>query len=330
MSQTKIEVFDHSINLGWGCKLDCSFCYAKGQAAVHAPNVIKYRWNPAPAEPDILEADYFSFSNKVSNFEPVFFNGYNPKLPKKKPVDVFASSMSDPTFWSSDWWLALFRLCDDHKIHRFFILSKRPGLAYRLFREFDCRWPANLYLGASATNQDEYNQRSRALSNLQIPQRTYIALEPLLGAVTIPDRHKPAWIWLGGQSGAGAPLLSRDWVRQVRDGCTLLDIPFFFKQWGDAGGMYAEYNDDGLPLLDGRIHDERLYRDEHTSDADLELADMAGHKAWECCFMELHTSSGASKKQYRQISPKPKNPYHPRSAQHRAWETGWIFNYGFH
>jgi protein gp37 len=41
------------------------------------------------------------------------------------------------------------------------------------------------------------------------------------------------WIVVGGESGPKARSMHPDWVRSIRDQCSLNGIPFFFKQWGE-------------------------------------------------------------------------------------------------
>jgi protein gp37 len=47
------------------------------------------------------------------------------------------------------------------------------------------------------------------------------------------------WVIVGGESGSGARPCNLTWVRSIRDLCVDLNVPFFFKQWGEW--MPAEY-----------------------------------------------------------------------------------------
>jgi hypothetical protein len=40
------------------------------------------------------------------------------------------------------------------------------------------------------------------------------------------------WVIVGGESGAGARPLRKEWVISIRDQCDRAKVPFFFKQWG--------------------------------------------------------------------------------------------------
>lgn len=41
------------------------------------------------------------------------------------------------------------------------------------------------------------------------------------------------WVIVGGESGHGARPMHPEWVRRILIQCTLADVPFFFKQWGE-------------------------------------------------------------------------------------------------
>ncbi|MBI1913304.1 MAG: DUF5131 family protein [Planctomycetes bacterium] len=40
------------------------------------------------------------------------------------------------------------------------------------------------------------------------------------------------WVIVGGESGAGARPMQKEWVLSIRDLCEKAKVPFFFKQWG--------------------------------------------------------------------------------------------------
>jgi len=78
----------------------------------------------------------------------------------------------------------------------------------------------------------------------------FLSVEPLLedlGAIDLSGIH---WVIVGGESGAGARPMQRDWVVNIRRQCKRAKVPFFFKQWGGVhkGRTGRE--------LDGRTYDE--------------------------------------------------------------------------
>ena len=58
------------------------------------------------------------------------------------------------------------------------------------------------------------------------------------------------WVIAGGESGPKARPIKIEWVREIRDQCTVNNIPFFFKQWG---GTRKKKNG---RILDGKLWDE--------------------------------------------------------------------------
>jgi protein gp37 len=58
------------------------------------------------------------------------------------------------------------------------------------------------------------------------------------------------WVIMGGESGHGHRPIQADWIRDVRDQADVLDVAFFFKQWG---GIRPK---SGGRVLDGSTYDE--------------------------------------------------------------------------
>jgi protein gp37 len=61
------------------------------------------------------------------------------------------------------------------------------------------------------------------------------------------------WVIVGGENGPGARPMKAEWVRNIRDECVALGIPFFFKGWGgvrrtDAGRMLDGKTWNEMPL----------------------------------------------------------------------------------
>jgi len=54
---------------------------------------------------------------------------------------------------------------------------------------------------------------------------------------------------VGGESGAGARPMQKEWVLSIRDQCERAQVPFFFKQWGGVRKSKAGRD------LDGKTYD---------------------------------------------------------------------------
>ena len=68
------------------------------------------------------------------------------------------------------------------------------------------------------------------------------------------------FVIVGGESGPGARPMHPDWVRRVRNDCQDVNVPFFFKQWGEwkpenQGGCFGEahmWDDGGFSYKSGK------------------------------------------------------------------------------
>ena len=169
-------------------------------------------------------------------------------LHMKQPKMIFVNSMSD-LFHSTvpeEYIFRVFEVMRAAHWHTFQVLTKRAGRLRQLGQRID--WPANVWMGVSI-ELDELTPRADALRDIT-PAVRFLSCEPLLGPLPSLNLEGIHWVITGGESGPGARPCDPDWVRDVRDLCQPLGIPFFHKQWGGrtpkAGGR----------LLDGRLWDE--------------------------------------------------------------------------
>jgi protein gp37 len=131
--------------------------------------------------------------------------------------------------------------------------------------------PGNWWLGVSVEDQKTADERIPIL--LQIPAaKRFVSVEPMLGPIDVskwlnaiccykcggpliqtqlagchtydckqcgPDRRAAEvkdcldWVILGGETGPGARPLHPDWVKSLRGQCQAVEVPFFFKGWGE-------------------------------------------------------------------------------------------------
>lgn len=138
------------------------------------------------------------------------------------------------------------------------LLTKRPenvcGLVFDRWGKAD--WPSNLWIGASAENQETADERIPEL--LKIPARIrFLSCEPLLGPVDLvravnkldwldPASLKPGgidWVICGGESGSGARPMQADWVCSIRDQCKAANVPIFIKQMGSEYARRHHFSD---------------------------------------------------------------------------------------
>jgi|GEM_PF-827168 len=76
-----------------------------------------------------------------------------------------------------------------------------------------------------------------------------------LGPIDLDGIH---WVIVGGESGAGARPMEKEWVVSIRDQCQRAGVAFFFKQWGGVRKSKAGRR------LDGRTYDAFPDRSEAT------------------------------------------------------------------
>jgi protein gp37 len=170
------------------------------------------------------------------------------------PKMVFVNSMSDlfhedvPESYIDN----VARVMQLTNWHTYQVLTKRAERLHELLST-RLRWAANLdhvWWGVSVEN------RAHGLPRLELLRRTparvrFLSVEPLLedlGAIDLRGIH---WVIVGGESGAGARPMQRDWVASIRDQCAAAGVPFFFKQWG--GFQKSKHGRE----LDGRTYDEQ-------------------------------------------------------------------------
>lgn len=116
------------------------------------------------------------------------------------------------------------------------LLTKRPENLPRLFWRFGFarRWPANVWVGATAENQAMADKRVPLLR--EVPARVrFLSVEPMLERVDLEGRLEGIhWVICGGESGSEAEArpLDLEWAREINAQCCVAGVPFFFKQAG--------------------------------------------------------------------------------------------------
>jgi protein gp37 len=166
----------------------------------------------------------------------------------RQPRVVFVNSMSDlfhakvPLAYVRD----VFDVMRDTPQHTYQVLTKRSTRLRRLADQLD--WPANVWMGVSVESADHL----RRVDDLRASGGAvkFLSAEPLLGPLHGLDLDGIDWVITGGESGPHARSCDPEWVRAIRDACSLTETAFFHKQWGGrnpkAGGRE----------LDGRTWDE--------------------------------------------------------------------------
>lgn len=166
---------------------------------------------------------------------------------------IFVNSMSDLFHEDipDDYIAEVARVMQAADWHVFQVLTKRADrlaslLAGRL------AWAARLphvWWGVSVEDRKHGVPRMSDLRRTGARVR-FLSVEPLLEDIGRIDLRQIDWVIVGGESGAGARPMKKEWVTSIREQCASSRVPFFFKQWG--GFLKARNGRE----LEGRTFDE--------------------------------------------------------------------------
>lgn len=161
---------------------------------------------------------------------------------------VFVNSMSD-LFHAKvplDFVRQVFEVMEKTPQHTYQVLTKRSARLPKIADQL--RWPVNLWLGVSVENEDHMYRVDHLR---QVPAAVrFLSCEPLIGPLPGLNLDGIGWVITGGESGPKARPLDPEWVREIRDTCLDVEVPFFHKQWGGRTPK------EGGRLLDGLLWSE--------------------------------------------------------------------------
>jgi protein gp37 len=159
--------------------------------------------------------------------------------------DLFQQEVPD------DYILAVVRVMQLANWHTYQVLTKRSERMRDLLQT-KLRSAANqphIWWGVSVENRKHGVPRIDHLRAAPAKVR-FLSIEPLLedlGPINLEGIH---WVIVGGESGAGARPMKKEWVVAIRDQCQKAGVSFFFKQWGGVRKKQAGRE------LDGKTYDE--------------------------------------------------------------------------
>jgi len=234
MSQgSTIEWTDATWNPVRGCtKISpgCAHCYAE---------TFSERFRGVPGHPYEQGFDLRLVPEKLA--EPLRWT---------KPSMIFVNSMSDLFHEEvpDEYIVQVARVMQQANWHHYQVLTKRSqrmGSLLHAKLRFVERL-GHIWWGVSVENRKHGLPRVEHLRNSPAGLR-FLSIEPLLEDVGRIDLEGIHWVIVGGESGAGARPMRKEWVRAIRDQCADARVPFFFKQWGGV-----RKSDHGR-MLNGRI-----------------------------------------------------------------------------
>jgi protein gp37 len=211
--------------------------------------------------------------------EPVKWNRAAEKAGERKRV--FCASMADVGEDRRDLDASrerLMALIEATPALDWLLLTKRPESMQRLFPWL--QWPANVWLGTTAEDQEQAEKRIPHLLSVPAAVR-FLSVEPMLGAIDLSDlvrtmpgageHHYSAlecdvdpeddewngrtvdWVIVGGESGPRACPFDLDAARRIVADCKSAGVAVFVKQlgerWARESGTYKQDSHGGTPEL---------------------------------------------------------------------------------
>jgi protein gp37 len=235
MKKSKIEWTEETWNPTTGCNkvsAGCKNCYAEVMA-----NRLKAMGTPG-------YENGFEFTLMPDRLEQ--------PLKKKKGTKYFVNSMSDlfhekmPKVFL-DKILGVISLTPQH-IYQ--ILTKRENAMFEYFK--DKHVPENIWLGVTVEDKKHGVPRIDKLRNINASIK-FLSVEPLLEDIGKIDLTGIDWVIVGGESGAKARPMKKEWALSVQKQCEEQNVAFFFKQWGawGADGVKRSKKSNGR-ILEGK------------------------------------------------------------------------------
>jgi len=178
----------------------------------------------------------------------------------RAPKMIFVNSMSDLFHEAvpDNYIAAVAQVMVAAKWHTYQVLTKRSDRLRKLLNT-KLRFAAeqeHIWWGVSVEDKKYGLPRIEDLRNANAEVR-FLSVEPLLEDMGRLDLRGIDWMIVGGESGAGARPMKKEWVLPLRDQCKHSGVPFFFKQWGGVRKAKAGRR------LEGKTYDEFPKRVRH-------------------------------------------------------------------
>lgn len=266
-SQSAIEWTDATWNPVRGCtKISpgCKHCYAETFAE---------RFRGVKGHPYEQGFDLRLVPEKLA--EPLRWR--DPKM-------IFVNSMSD-LFHDAvpdEYILAVAKVMVAANWHTYQVLTKRSARIQKLLNStlsFAAKQP-HIWWGVSAEDKKYGLPRVEHLRKTNAAVR-FLSVEPLLEDLGQLNLAGIDWVIVGGESGAGARPMKKEWVVSVRNQCRRNGAAFFFKQWGGVRKSVTGRK------LDGRTYDEFPDRVQHPVLPAHECVSIAEQIAVSCAWVKL-------------------------------------------
>jgi len=243
---TKIAWCDHTFNPWIGCQKvspGCQNCYAEKLAHFHG-------WVKEWGKDYRLTSEP-NWKKPIQWAKQAVKDGVVRRVFCASLADVFDTNVSNA--WRHNLWRLII---ETGKIGglEWLLLTKRPE---NIRLDLPISWVVNpppfVRIGITCENQEMADKRIPILLDAW-QGKNFISVEPMLSSIRLIGGRYGArtplrdidQIICGCESGPGARSCDISWVRDLRDQCASVDVPFFFKQLVIDGKLVRE------PFLDGK------------------------------------------------------------------------------
>lgn len=231
---SKIEWTHHTANLWHGCTKvheGCDNCYAETLAKRWGNDV----WgNDKPRKiinSVFNELDKFQRIAKEANeMQRVFVGSMMDIFEKPMPL-IDSKGIEVVNLNTGEIRDTFFKRISENRYPNlmFLLLTKRPSNINKYIPE---SWkqmpPENVMFGTSPVNQQTFDTLTRHL--LEVNGLRFLSVEPQLDKIELNDLKGIDWIIQGGESGHHKRPFNLEWARKMKSECSILNIPYFFKQ----------------------------------------------------------------------------------------------------
>ena len=214
---SKIEWTEETWNPTTGCtkvSAGCKHCYAETMSVrLHAMKAPGYD-------------NGFEFSMMPDRLEQ--------PIKRKKPTKYFVNSMSDLFHEEMDMAFLnkILGVIEVTPRHIYQILTKREDAMFTYFQKHTV--PKNIWLGVTVEDKKSGVPRIDKLRNIDATIK-FLSVEPLLEDLGKVNLSGIDWVIVGGESGAKARPMKKEWALNIQKQCEEQNVAFFFKQWGTWG-----------------------------------------------------------------------------------------------